>query len=544
MTGAEANRLGEQVFVNLASDDQAYLMAIPPSQILPFTRQKIDEYLAEIVKLDGYVRALKKIHNVASPINTMLPAELLMEIFRHVRPRKRAEIGIGHVCGYWRTVLQRTPEFWADLISIPENVVLRTEGDRPFFLSFLSWSFPRMLELTFEGNCLPMMLDAGDHLSRIRTLDIKFEGDQLIDYLPSLAELPRFDLSSLEELVLTVSEVPSSVVEQAPEYGHYYFYRFFNSPRLHTLRTNGSFFTPFLAFSSLQHATLVGEEPSYLGTTSYLEAHTYPLLLAALRYCRNLETLDLSFCLPRNIDFSSNEILHPLVHLEKLRTLTVSDEAWHVRRFLEQVTFPSSTRVDVHNMAPNWRYCYSEVLPRTSDLEVISLTERMTLKFDSLRWRCSLLGFAGDMERFSIHSKWLYSLDDLQLDSLSTVFSISDRVTELELVLDDFMQTDAQRWGELMAAFPNITRLTVRVPSCRGLVEALSTGQSPTHLVPHLEELDIECEDSQEERVGVMLSSALRAREAASGVKPKHWNIRKMDRIQEIEEGLAGLTTS
>ncbi|KAH9890414.1 hypothetical protein C8Q73DRAFT_704281 [Cubamyces lactineus] len=500
---------------------------LAPGQRQAFALQQIEEYRRKIDELHQYIHLLNIEVNNASLIFRMLPNELLMEIFRHIRPTKRAEIRIAHVCSAWRNILQNTSEFWADLVSILDGITAQPEDDWNCYLSCLALSSPRPLRLSLRGNRIPRMPEVHGHLPRITSLVLTFVDEQVTKHLPDLYEFFALGLLALEELELTAYNVIFDAIADMHDHGHHYFSSNFELPSLRVLRTHGIFFAAALACSSLQHVVLVNEKPLYLGDRTYMEAHSYPVFLDALRRCSDLETLDIAYSLPRGEDPTGPpDHSHPFVHLGSLRFLIISDETWHIRRFFEAVSFPPTTTITVHNLAPKWRSAYAEVLPRTRTLEVISSLEDVTLHFDSVSWKCCLRRFVDDTERFTIHTTWLYDLEGFRLEDLCDVFPFGSPLTALDITLDDHMPFGSEQWDQLLEEFHNITFLSLNNRSCRKLAEALSRMTSEQYPLPHLEELRVRCngDEAELETERAMLESVVRLREAA-GLKLKHWSI-------------------
>ncbi|KAI0333050.1 hypothetical protein GY45DRAFT_1432568 [Cubamyces sp. BRFM 1775] len=510
---------------------QASLASIPPNQRHSFALQQIEEYRRRIAEFTHYIQLLNTEVNNAAPIFRMLPNELLTEIFRHLRPTERAEIRIAHVCSAWRAILGKTPEFWADLASLPDLITAKTEDDWSCYLSCVALSSPRPLSLSLRGNRIPRMPEVHPHLPRITSLTLTFVDSQVSKHLPDLYEFFALGLLALEELELTAYNVIFDAIADMHNHGHNYFSSDINLPRLRTLRTHGIFFAAALACSSLRHVILVNEKPQYLGDRTYMEAHSYAVFLDALRRCSDLETLDVAYSLPRGEDPTGPpDYSRPLVHLRNLRTLVISDETWHIRRFFEAVSFPPTTTVTVHNLAPKWRSAYAEALPRTRTLEVIPALERMALQFDNVEWKCSVRGFVGDTERFAIHTRWLYYLEQFTFDNLRDVFTFAPLLTELDVILEDHLSPESERWDQLMETFHNITHLSLHARSCKRLVDALSRGSSQRYPLPRLEELRMWCADDELEPdhdLGperALLEGVVRLREAA-GYKLKDWSV-------------------
>ncbi|KAI0630348.1 hypothetical protein C8Q77DRAFT_1075668 [Trametes polyzona] len=481
------------------------------------------------------IEGLKKTYNATSPVLRILPNEVIMEVFRCIRPTSRSDIRVAHVCSCWRAIILNTPEFWADLITSSDAPV-RTEADWACFLSLLHRSFPRPYGLSLSGHGLPLMPDARRHLARITSLAISFKADDLFEHLPNLSEFLSLGLPTLEDLVLTIDQFsydPHEHVE--PDYGSRYLTSFAKFPRLHTLRTNGSLFTAALATNRLRHLTLVGGEHPFPGTMTMLEASSFPAFLATLQSCLALETLELVHTLPRYPSTPVHPAIYPPVYLERLQRLTVSDSTALIRTFLESVSFPASTRLEVHNVAPTWQSAYTDVLPQATPLPVLPLLERMSVSLDNARAQCTFRGYVradaasgkeGEWEaRLSVHTTWDYFVGDAVLADLRDVLAVPEvYVAELELGLemDEFVLADAGQWTLLLAVFPDLVRLSVCVRRVDALVDALS-GPESEDLLPCLEELAIRCWD-EDEGARARLEAAMNAHSVA-GYGSVHWTL-------------------
>ncbi|KAH9890429.1 hypothetical protein C8Q73DRAFT_125657 [Cubamyces lactineus] len=527
---------------DLPSEVQTSLGLLAPGQKRTFALQIIQEYREQIAELNRFITSLEHVVNNDSPILRLLPNELLMDVFRHLRPTERAEIRVAHVCSAWRAILRSTPEFWADLANIPDDITSKTEDDWSCYLSCLALSSPQALRLSLRGNRIPRMPEMRAHLPRVTSLTLTFADSQLSQHLPDLYELFTLGVPSLEELELTIHDVFFDGIADVPDLGLHDHSSYIELPRLRLLRTHGIFFTAFLARSSLRHVYLINERPMYLGTRTYMELRSYSAFLEALRRCPALETLDVAYCMPRgeDDDYTGPPIhFQPCVTLSKLRAVTISDETWHVRRFFEAVSFPSTATVTVHNLAPDWEHAYAEALPKTRLLEVIPSLERITLYFDNVAWKCSVCGFVGDMERFTIHTTWLYELGGFYLEDIRKVFTFGPLVTELDVILGIYSspEDESERWNLLLSDFCNITRLRLDGRTCSKLAEALSRETSERYPLPRLEELQVRCvvgSDSELEVEKRTLEGAIRLREAA-GLKLRHWGVEA--RADDFAEG-------
>ncbi|KAJ8488428.1 hypothetical protein ONZ51_g3564 [Trametes cubensis] len=517
----------------LPSDVRTSLGLLAPGHKHAFALRKIQEYREQIAELNQSIELLKSVANNDTPILRLLPNELFIEVFRYLRPTKRAEICIAHVCRAWRTILCGTPEFWADLASIPDHSTAKPEDDWSCYLSCLTLSSPQALSLSLRGNRIPRMPEMRAHHPRITSLTLTFADSQLSEHLTDLYELFRLGLPSLEQLDLTVHDAFFEGITDVPEFGQHDLSSDIELPRLRILRTHGVFFTAFLARDSLRHLTLINERPMYLGNRTYLEARSYPELLEALQRCPALETLDLAYSMPRGpeLDFTGPpDYFEPCVTLSKLRAVTISDETWHVRRFFEAVSFPPTTSVTIHNLAPDRQHAYAEALPRTRLLEVIPGLERMTLHFDDSAWKCSVRGFVGgDTERFAMHTTWLYELDGFPLADIREVFTFGPLVTDLDVVFGAYHSHErtSESWDQLLTNFYNIGYLGLQSIACSKLAEALSRQTSGAYPLPRLEELQIRCfvrDGSELEAEKLTFEGAIRVREAA-GLKLRHWSI-------------------
>ncbi|KAI0328015.1 hypothetical protein GY45DRAFT_1326802 [Cubamyces sp. BRFM 1775] len=527
---------------SLPSEIQASLSVLALGQKRTFALRKIQEYRERIAELNRFIESLKSVVNSDSLILRLLPNELLIEIFRYLRPTERVEIRIAHVCSAWRAILRSTPEFWADLASIPDPVTAKTEDDWSCYLSCLALSSPQALRLALRGNRIPRMPEIRAYLPRITSLTFTFTDSQLADHLSDLYELLKLGLPSLEELDLTTHEVYFEGIADVPEFGHHSFASDIKLPRLRLLRTHAIFFTAFLVCSSLRHLALINERPMFLGTRTYLEARSYPAFLEALQRCPMLETLEVAYSMPRSEDDDFTgppSYSQPCVALKKLCAVTIADETWHIRRFFEAVSFPSTTTVIVHNLAPDWKHAYAEALPRTRLLEAIPSLERLTLYFDDVVWKCSVRGFVGDMERFAVHTTWLYELGGLYLEDIHEIFAFGPLVTDLDVVLEVHHSAERQyeRWDLLFLHFYNVTHLRLESRTCNRLAEALSRETSGQYPLPRLEELQVQCIVGGESALEVerhILEGAVRLRETA-GFKLRHWSVESQPGVIDFD---------
>ncbi|KAI0370831.1 hypothetical protein BV20DRAFT_244283 [Pilatotrama ljubarskyi] len=162
---------------------------------------KVQECHDAITKLKCCIRELWSVHNSAVPLHVALPAELLIEIFRHLRPQKRVDIHCMHVCRYWRSLLCRTPEFWVDILLCTWSNPRIDDTDHPCSLPTLvrrcaSQRFSLWLS---SSQHLGGLLSLQDHMSRLKFLCVITDGcpQASSSEFPQLLRLP---LPSLQHL--------------------------------------------------------------------------------------------------------------------------------------------------------------------------------------------------------------------------------------------------------------------------------------------------------------------------------------------------------
>ncbi|RPD61620.1 hypothetical protein L226DRAFT_612366 [Lentinus tigrinus ALCF2SS1-7] len=156
----------------LPPDDLALLAGLPPPELGAAAESRIQVYRKMIEDMNGYIFQLISIQNTTVPLHATLPPEVLLNVFRHVSPTRRADIRLTHVCKLWRDLIHRTPEFWADMLGA-KAVASRLdyhESNTPLSLTtFIERSSPAPYKLNLYED-LSILTKIPSHISRIYSL--------------------------------------------------------------------------------------------------------------------------------------------------------------------------------------------------------------------------------------------------------------------------------------------------------------------------------------------------------------------------------------
>ncbi|KAH9939079.1 uncharacterized protein BXZ73DRAFT_76217 [Epithele typhae] len=93
--------------------DRAQLAGLSHTAVQAWTASRAEEYRRLAL-------GLLSVYNAVTPINRLLPTEILSEVFAHCWKNKDSRsIRVTHVCRLWRAILHTTTRFWAAAASAP-----------------------------------------------------------------------------------------------------------------------------------------------------------------------------------------------------------------------------------------------------------------------------------------------------------------------------------------------------------------------------------------------------------------------------------------
>ncbi|EJF64400.1 hypothetical protein DICSQDRAFT_178829 [Dichomitus squalens LYAD-421 SS1] len=289
----------------LSIQDRHCLSGLSPPQTRAWTLLRIERYRACIL-------ALCSIHNLATPLHTSLPTEILVYVFTQIRPTSRKDIGLAHVCRLWRSVLMRTSVFWASLLEMKIDV--SSVSDNTVLSTLLKRSSPRSLSL-YVSEFPPLLYDIlHPHFSRLT----HFKARISLDNLPELYEALNTGMPTLQaleiglsqhgaELARSLREARTTNPDVVPQLERA------NVPCLRTLVIPGFLFTNSSALPSLRSLNLSN------CSCHFCKCRFSPrltVLLRALEQAANLRSLTFQRCLLHNTEFNGERPIVALPHLE------------------------------------------------------------------------------------------------------------------------------------------------------------------------------------------------------------------------------------
>ncbi|RPD65710.1 hypothetical protein L226DRAFT_557686 [Lentinus tigrinus ALCF2SS1-7] len=453
-----------------------------------------------------------------------LPSELLIHIFRFLKPTYGGDIQVTHVCRRWRAAIHSTPEFWRDMIANRRVLGTGWRHDKRQLEAFLNVMLERTRRLPLHIELSHGDLDfletapLKDHLDRIAALIVERDtcdrGSATLGRVLALGPLP-----TLESLELTYESwaCMSSVVPDEPPPApltHSY-------PKLRCLEVNPNFLAYTMMVPSLRKLIIY---PGYVSLSG---------ILGALKHCPQLEWLE---CLGL-FEHADNPIRpFPLVHLPCLRDWVINDS--HLcPGFVPQIMFrhiqcPTTTRIslgfgrsaDLSDVLPRDRAgslegCFAVVLGTVSKLDFAVIAGRQWIDIDRLELKFFAAG--EDASRISISipyklGKWHGDIVPTSLrpfpctPNVASVFS-SQTITELRLNLPQESTPLPMRrvdWTILFDAFPSLVALATQIGSCTGLLKALR--QTPLRL-RGLERLEVTCANGPRTHHALVLTVEMRA---------------------------------
>ncbi|PIL27007.1 hypothetical protein GSI_10146 [Ganoderma sinense ZZ0214-1] len=349
-TLVEEHNLGQRL---LADDDRVALSQLAPDKVQEWCLSRIAHYhhhngvLRErygaaarnaISKNKSHIRALRAAYNDAAPIHRHLPPEVLMEIFSHVDPvvamMPRPWVPLLRICRYWRRLLFRTAQFWANLLSLPiwTASILRRHMQR--FRTALARSGHESLTLSVPYYSQGIVDILMPHASRLSSFDA---GPSLLLDPEEMAH------NKIGQELLCVSHHPTNMDVNMWRTSPltFSFTLFLN---LCSLQLQHTYFdSPAAPYLSLCHLKL--DHCTVRPSSSTGRVPTLCAIHDTLDLFPNLETLSLTCCLSeKNPGTVSGMLPVPgvtkTIHLPRLRHLELEDVCGHIPRFLSHVAFP------------------------------------------------------------------------------------------------------------------------------------------------------------------------------------------------------------
>ncbi|TBU23468.1 acid protease [Dichomitus squalens] len=337
---------------SFSQDNSAYKQ-LPPDEIQEWCLSRTAEYQTHIFfirkhlapaaydavcEIKSKIRGLRHEYNSAAPIHRYLPPELLMEIFAYIHPAMthRRSLRVLRVCRYWRNLIVKTPQFWANLLSFP----LTASSWSPLwhmdrFNVELARSAPQSLTLSLDHCNALTVSTLTIYADRISSLALAFHVLELENVTRLLQRhMPRLRHLSIRKCY-QIGNRPTLTLT----FPHY--------PSLHSLQLERSHFYPPLApHTSLRHLKLKFATVHSLPTTSNFVS-SMRSIHDALANFPNLETLCTAFSLSeyggRGFFNEPAPELTRIVRLPLLRHLEIQDMSAHINMFLRHLDFPSTT---------------------------------------------------------------------------------------------------------------------------------------------------------------------------------------------------------
>ncbi|KAI1792279.1 hypothetical protein LXA43DRAFT_351954 [Ganoderma leucocontextum] len=307
-----------------------------------------------VYKTKSHIRALRSAYNYAAPINHHLPPEVLMEIFSNVHPTvvpRQRSVPVLRVCRYWRKLVLKTPQFWANLLSLP----IWDSWDMCRIRVAVARSAPQSLTVSVPYH-KPSVVDIlVPHASRFSSLEFPlFETKYLSRILEQdMPRLRHLAICSCPNLTLSFPRYP-------------------NIRSLQLERTK--FYHPIAPCTSLRHLKLkcCNIHPPSSGSVSLVSVHD------TLDLFPNLETLYMAYGL------SHEPELMKTIHLPRLRRLEVVDVDIYFLKFLSHLVFPSTTSLVLKLLAPIQGPLEAPVFPGINPSHAPDAELSFTLDFLSL----------------------------------------------------------------------------------------------------------------------------------------------------------------
>ena len=449
-----------------------------PTSYLP-SQQLQNWVLAKIEYHQNYIRKLRGVYNSSSLIQRILPPELLMEIFAHIKPESRLDINILHVCRHWRSLALRTAEFWVDMVALPLS---NCDPMGPPKARLNAEFFAGFLELASTRNVAPVMREFSPHMVevmaphcyRLSSLNVKVPTEHSERFFHMLS----FGMPQLHTLTVYHHSTPTRFYPQiwstlqVAQFPHDAF------PRLQALHLPPVFLSPTLPVRSVRTLKIGGCKcRDCSDPTGVYTLHT---ILSFLRQCPRLSNL--------HIASKSREAsrIHPTtsaaVELPCMQNLSIDlDRATWVSDILQHLIIPLTAVVRIEAEAQPNAYLPSALctLPHVSAVDRVYFDFHIDEPNYVTKLRCKTAG----------HLRLSASVRDARRDAetrarcADATFAAlaSPHVTDVELfVSNSRLQAlhgiDADRLARMLEGFPGAVRLCVWRAGVEELPEALRRG--------------------------------------------------------------------
>ena len=293
-----------------------------------------------ILETKAHIRALRSEYTASAPIHRRLPPEVLFEVFSNIDPGTVAcqrRVSVLYVCRYWRTIISKIPQFWADLLGLPMLNSMNPKWHMGRFRAALSLSAPRSLTLSLPFWSLDMdgIVDVLlPHASRLSSFTIRPISPIAVEPAKRLLEqhIPR-----LRDLV-----VPKCSWDWRDPPLTLYFH---NYPNIHSLKLSTTvYYAPLGPCTSLRHLKLMDcTIRAWPKPANYVSAMRS--VHNSLELFPNLETISLTRSSLSQRDWPSTTPveLSRTIHLPRLRRLEIEDTSIYIWCFLSHLVFPPTT---------------------------------------------------------------------------------------------------------------------------------------------------------------------------------------------------------
>ncbi|KAI1792329.1 hypothetical protein LXA43DRAFT_1133977 [Ganoderma leucocontextum] len=334
-----------------AEEDRMILSQLAPSEVQEWCVSRITEHQSDnrllrewygaaarnaISKNKSHVRALRSAYNDAAPINQYLPPEVLMEVFSHVHPAvmPRPRVPVLRICRYWRQLIFRTPQFWANLLSLPSWKSWNPKYHMGRFQAALARSAPESLTLSVPYSDKDIADILTPHASRLSS----FKVGPTWYIVKEMAQVLEQHMPRLTHLIIIV---------HCWWYSRTSPFNLISSPNIQNLELKGTYFyTPVAPYPPLCHLKL-----KHCTICPFPMSGSVPALCTvhnALEFFPNLETLYMTYSLSDDDLHGNLRALVPpeltkTVHLPRLRHLEIEDIPAYIPLFLSHLDFPSTT---------------------------------------------------------------------------------------------------------------------------------------------------------------------------------------------------------
>ncbi|KAI0686619.1 hypothetical protein C8Q76DRAFT_803869 [Earliella scabrosa] len=405
---------------------------------------------------------LKAAYNASTLIHSKLPTELLIEIFCHIDPSRRADIRIVHVCRLWRSIIHQIPDFWVGIVRAP-NLLGRGYS---ISITLINLTAPRHYHLNLEGSDLRLLTQWGaldSKAVRLSSLSIVLP-QNCHPYLGWLNRLTLPCLKTLRFLHRHSQHPDSGLLHERPHAAPRSKF-----PQLRHIITMGVLFTSGVPVDTITHLTVTGGVRS---AASFLQM---------LARCVRLEELSMTRC---TTPLTPGAQMGPAL-LPNLRAWTLvggSDIVSLIFWLARIIPGHPAAELLIFSTAPS----IAGLLPTIFSLSTLSPgIDVMRLSFDpvpSTNVGSFTLALAQDRSRrlrLSVRdvvwgsSRGPFGPSSLLHDFFSllpTALSHHATVVQCDFAGVSIVKHD---WVAMLEAFPNVSHLTVTTTSSRKFFRVL-----------------------------------------------------------------------